>query len=363
MYPGIGVAEALAEAMPGLRPLFLCTERAIDRDILGPSGFAYRPQPIVPPARSAGGLLRFWRSWRATQEQVRQVLAETAPAAVLGLGGYAAGAAVKLAARAGVPAAILNPDVIPGRANRYLMRFVRRVCCGFDATADHVDGAHRAKLTTTGCPILRAFADRPDRRTAAAALGLDPRLQTLVVTGASQGARSVNEAVLEALRQILAGGGTLQGWQVLHLAGKDHAGPVREMYRGLEGVAARVIDFTPGLAGVWAVADLAVSRSGAGSVAELAACGVPSLLLPYPYHKDQHQRANGRVLADAGAAVLLEDRRDARANAEHLRPALAGLLYSADRRRAMGAAARALAKPDAARTVAGVIRELTQARD
>ena len=203
---------------------------------------------------------------------------------MLGLGGYAAGAAVKLAARAGVPAAILNPDVIPGRANRYLMRFVRRVCCGFDATAGHVDDAHRAKLTTTGCPILRAFADRPDRRTAAAALGLDPRLQTLVVTGASQGARSVNEAVLEALRQILAGGGTLQGWQVLHLAGKDHAGPVREAYRTLPGVAARVVDFTPGLAGVWAVADLAVSRSGAGSVAELTACGGPvaAAALPVP---------------------------------------------------------------------------------
>src|SRR5947209_16140240 len=102
LYPGIAVAEALRLAMPDARPVFLCTQREIDRVILEPTGFEFIPQPILPkpPVRlgSAGALLRFWKSWRETKDVVRGLLRERRPAAVLGLGGYAAGAAVKLAA-------------------------------------------------------------------------------------------------------------------------------------------------------------------------------------------------------------------------------------------------------------------------
>jgi UDP-N-acetylglucosamine--N-acetylmuramyl-(pentapeptide) pyrophosphoryl-undecaprenol N-acetylglucosamine transferase len=112
------------------------------------------------------------------------------------------------------------------------------------------------------------------------------------------------------------------------------------------------------MADVWAASDLAVSRSGASTCAELTACGVPSILMPYPFHKDQHQRLNAKVLADAGAAVLLDDARDAKRNAEALLPLLAPLIHDADRRKAMAQAARTLGKPAAADAVAGVIQEL-----
>ena len=134
LYPGIAVAQALAELRPDLSPLFLCTEREIDRTILEPTGYEWTPQPIVPPHRSVGGLLKFWREWRATNDLVRGILKDRKPAAVLGLGGYAAGVAVKLGGKRDLPAAILNPDVIPGKANLYLMRFCRTVFCGFDET-------------------------------------------------------------------------------------------------------------------------------------------------------------------------------------------------------------------------------------
>src|SRR5579863_10314712 len=101
------------------------------------------------------------------------------------------------------------------------------------------------------------------------------------------------------------------------------------------------------MADVWAVSDLAISRSGASSCAELTACGVPSILLPYPFHKDLHQRANAQVLADAGAAVLIEDEKDRKINAQKLRPVIESLLYDADKRRSMSEAARNLGKPDA----------------
>src|SRR5215217_4969157 len=95
LYPGIAVAEALRHKMPEARPVFLCTTREIDRAILEPTGFEFIPQPIVPPVRTVSGLLKFWTSWRETKDLVRRVRRERRPAAVLGLGGYAAGVAVR----------------------------------------------------------------------------------------------------------------------------------------------------------------------------------------------------------------------------------------------------------------------------
>jgi UDP-N-acetylglucosamine--N-acetylmuramyl-(pentapeptide) pyrophosphoryl-undecaprenol N-acetylglucosamine transferase len=379
LYPGIAVAEALAAALPGalpvalstaspgaaapssVKPLFLCTAREIDRVILEPRGFEFIAQPIVPPHRSVGGLLKFWRSWRDTKDMVRRILRERKPAVVIGLGGYAAGVAVKLAALRGIPTAILNPDVIPGKANQYLMRYAKAVCCQFAGAADYVSAEHRAKLRITGCPIrqeIRALAEgnagAPSRREAAARLGIDPALNTLVVTGASLGAITVNEAMT-----TLAVALNLAGWQILHLSGRDHADNVRREYADRK-VAARVVDFTPAMADVWAVADLAVSRSGASSCAELTATGVPSILMPYPFHRDLHQRANAKILSDAGAAVLVDDEKDRRKNADKLRPIVESLLSDAARRKTMSQIARALGRPDAASAVAKVVVELIQ---
>src|SRR5688500_4253818 len=353
LYPGIAVAEAVCRAAPHVRPLSMCTTREVDGVILEPTGFEFIPQPIVPPVRTVGGLLRFWKSWRETKDLVRKTLRDRRPAAVLGLGGYAAGVAVKLAAERGVPAAVLNPDVVPGKANQYLMQFVKRICCQFAKTADYVRSPeHKRKLDVTGCPIRSDIRNLPDRREASSRLGLDPLLNTLVVTGASQGATTVNEAVVEML-----GGVTLRGWQILHLAGRDLAGPVRTAYRDLP-VPSRVIDFTPAMADVWAVADLAISRSGASSCAELTACGVPSVLMPYPFHKDQHQKLNAKVLAEAGAAVIVEDVKDRKKNAAKLGDVVQNLLYDGEKRRDMADRAKKIGKPDAAGSVAKVLRDM-----
>lgn len=356
LYPGIAVAEALRTVAPNLKPLFLCTQRPIDATILQPTRFEFITQPIVPLSRSVGGLLRFSRSYWDTRDLVRRTFRERKPAAVLGLGGYAAGVAVSRAGNKEIAAAILNPDVIPGRANRLLMSSVQAVCCQFEATREHVASQHQSKLTFTGCPIRSDMRELPPREAAATRLGLDPRLNTLVITGASQGAATVNDAVLESIGAI-----KLQGWQILHLAGKEHAAAVRAGYRE-RGIAAAVIDFTPAMADVWAVAELCVSRAGASTCAELTACGVASILMPYPFHRDMHQRANARVLSDAGAALLLDDEKDAKKNAASLTPALESLLYDVPKRRAMSDAAKHLGKPDAARAVAQVITSLIASR-
>ena len=352
LYPGIAVAESLRRIAPELRCLFLCTTREIDRVILEPTGFEFIPQPIERPHRSIGGLLKFWKSWRETKELVRKTLKERQPAAVVGLGGYAAGVAVRLGADQKIPTALINPDVIPGKANQYLMKHAAAVCCQFEETREHVSSSRRSKLRVTGCPIRADFANLPTRAQAAQNLRLDPALSTLTITGASQGAATINDALPPTLAQI-----KMQGWQILHLSGRSHAEAVRAVYR-THNLPARVIDFTPAMADVWAASDLAVSRSGASTCAELTACGVPSILMPYPFHKDQHQRLNAQVLASAGAAVLLDDLRDAKKNAEKLLPLLAPLIHDADRRKTMAQAARTLGKPAAADAVATVITEL-----
>jgi UDP-N-acetylglucosamine--N-acetylmuramyl-(pentapeptide) pyrophosphoryl-undecaprenol N-acetylglucosamine transferase len=350
LYPGLAVAQVLREILPDVNAVFLCTTRAIDRTILEPTGFEFVPQPILPPERSITGLLKFWKSWRETKELVTRVLKERKPALVLGLGGYAAGVAVKLAGAGKIPAALINPDVIPGKANQYLMRYVRQIYCQFEETREHVAASHREKIVVTGCPIRAELQTLPTREEAMRRLELDPLLRTVVVTGASQGAKTVNEAVLEVFKTIQP-----QGWQVLHLSGKDHAESVRAAYRE-RSISARVIDFTPAMADVWAAADLAISRSGASSCAELTVCGVPAILMPYPFHKDQHQRLNAKVLENASAAILMDDERDPKKNAEKLRPLMQSLLFDVNKRQSMATAARKLGRPEAAKTVAEAIK-------
>jgi len=352
LYPGISVAQALVKQWPDAKPVFLCTTRAIDTTILEPTGFEYITQPIQPPVKSVGGLLTFWKSWRDTKDQIRQIIRERKPAAVLGLGGYAAGPAVKWCSEKKIPAAILNPDVIPGKANHYLLKYVKFVCCQFEATRECLAHAYRDKMVVTGCPIRDGITPLPDRADAAKRLGLNPKLSTLTFTGASQGAQTVNEAVLESLKTI-----TLQGWNVLHLAGKDHAQAVRAEYRQLN-IPAIVIDFTAAMQDVWAVSDLVVARSGASTCAEVTACGIPSILMPYPFHKDMHQRANAKVLSDANAAMLLDDQKDRKKNAAQLQPMLTSLLSDATKRRSMADNARKLAHPDAAEKVAVILRQM-----
>ncbi|MEM1012402.1 MAG: UDP-N-acetylglucosamine--N-acetylmuramyl-(pentapeptide) pyrophosphoryl-undecaprenol N-acetylglucosamine transferase [Planctomycetota bacterium] len=360
LYPGLAVSTAMRELDPSVRPLFLCTEREIDRVLLEPTGEAFVQQPIVPPTRSVGGLLRFWQAWRATNDLVKKLIDEHQPVAVLGLGGYAAGVAVKLAGRRKLPTGILNPDVVPGKANVYLMPYCRRIYLGHDAASEHVPQEHRDKCLTTGVPLRPGMEQRGDRDAACRRFDLDPRLNTLLVTGASQGAKTINEAIVETARRSTTGGGPFQGWQVLHLAGRDHAETVREAWRTttMNG-RAKVLDFTPDMHDVWSAADLAVSRSGAGTCAEVAAMAVPTVFMPYPFHKDMHQAANAKVLADAGAAVIVDDRKDAAANADALQPVLKGLLYQSERRASMRDAAEKVAKRDAAMRVAKDLLDLT----
>jgi UDP-N-acetylglucosamine--N-acetylmuramyl-(pentapeptide) pyrophosphoryl-undecaprenol N-acetylglucosamine transferase len=347
LFPGLAVADALRQREPEATITFFTTTRALDKELLRQTPFAQVEQPVRPftlhPLRFPG----FWWSWRKSVEAARAFLADRRPRAVLGLGGYAAGPAVVAAHSLGIRTVILNQDAIPGRANRWLARYADLVVLQWDVSQKRFSAGMNCQ--TLGCPIRPEFASAR-REEGRRRFGLDPDRPTLLVTGASQGARTVNRVMQRVWPEFAA---AHEGWQLLHLSGALDEDETRAAYAAA-GVEAKVIAFTHEMWLALAAADVAVSRAGASTLAEVTALGLPSVLLPYPYHRDRHQHANAQVLVDAGAAVLVEDQLDPEANRGAVLEAL-GRLADAATRENMAQAARTLARPRAAADVAAWI--------
>jgi UDP-N-acetylglucosamine--N-acetylmuramyl-(pentapeptide) pyrophosphoryl-undecaprenol N-acetylglucosamine transferase len=205
----------------------------------------------------------------------------------------------------------------------------------------------------TGNPVREDILAVPAERErlakeAARDLDLDPSRRTIVVLGGSQGARHVNRSVADAVRRL-----DRDDVQLLVLAGPEHADATRSALGGSPRVPVRVLPFLDRIELAYAVADLVVARAGASTVAEVAVCGIPSILVPYPYATDRHQEANARALRDAGgASVLLDDELTGAVLAERVTE----LLDAPATLRAMGERARAWSRPDAAPALASVVR-------
>lgn len=355
LYPGIAVAEALRELRSGAEPevdvLFLCTERQIDQDILENSGWRYEKQPIVPLPRSVGRVWDFLRRWRASVKLCERLIREKRPMAVLGLGGYASGPAMKVAARMKVPVGMINSDAVPGVANKYCRKFADRIFVQWRESVS-LFGKDARKCIVTGCPIRKVFEGQ-------AAKNEDNREKVLLIMGGSQGGRNVNRAVVKCLTEVEEPGEKNcvgqslipQGWQITHITGKDDRQQVERQYKGAN-VAANVIDFTEKLPQLLMGADLVIGRAGASSLAELTATGVASILLPYPYHRDRHQLRNAEILEKSGAAKIVTDHCDEEKTSRELKNVLNELLTDEDCLESMSKAAQKIGKPDAAARVA-----------
>jgi UDP-N-acetylglucosamine--N-acetylmuramyl-(pentapeptide) pyrophosphoryl-undecaprenol N-acetylglucosamine transferase len=344
LFPGLAVAEALRRRAPEAEITFFTTTRALDRELLEPTAYPQIEQPVRPFTLHPLHFPGFWWSWRQSVRAARVFLQEQRTRAVLGLGGYAAGPAVVAARSLGIRTAILNPDAIPGRANRHLARHADLVVLQWAAARTHFGSSTNCQVL--GCPIRRAFA-AADAAAGRRHFELDAARPVLLVTGASQGAHTVNQALVHVWPAFHA---THPDWQLLHLTGPGDEAEVRAAYAAATSPA-HVISFTPEMALALAAADLVVSRAGASTLAELTTLGKPAILFPYPYHRDRHQHANAQVLVERGAAILLEDRRRPELNAPPLREALDRMAEPAERQR-MAAAAASLGNKDAADQVA-----------
>ncbi len=322
IYPGIAIAEALRRARPGVRCVFVCSNRPLDAKILTEERQEFTVSPAMPLAVRPRGLLKFLSSWGPSVRQTRQLLSTLGPGArVVAMGGFVAAPSVQAARAMRRPVTLVNLDAIPGKANRWIARHAERVFSTSTIRAERPErfGAWRVvppivreKARWVADPTVEVASGGAAKSSARAALGLDPERPVLMVTGGSQGARSLN-AFVAAFFEAAPHASLARQWQVLHQTGKGEAEAVRAAYERA-GVRALVLEFVSPMSPWWGAADLCVARAGAGNVAEAWANAVPTLFLPYPYHRDEHQRFNALTLVEAGACRMVKDLIDPVAN-------------------------------------------------
>ncbi|MCW3001005.1 MAG: murG [Conexibacter sp.] len=331
MVPALAVADAL-QAEAGARVVFVGGERA-EKTLVPEAGYELRPIAVeglsrTNPLKAARGVVKAG----AALGTARGILRDLRPDAVMGGGGYVAGPVGAAAVAGRVPLVLTEADSHLGLTNRLLARFARRVCLAFPLAGRDGD-----RYRVTGRPVPPPVADRAAAR---ARFGLAPDDRCVLVFGGSLGARSINEASAEAL----AGA----PFRVLHASGVRDYEALRERLGDPPPANYDLQPYVTPFGDALAAADLAVARAG-GSIFEVAAHGLPAILVPYPHAAADHQTANARWMVDAGAAIVVGD---AELSAERLRTEIDALLADPGRLAAMAAASRALARPDAAREIA-----------
>jgi UDP-N-acetylglucosamine--N-acetylmuramyl-(pentapeptide) pyrophosphoryl-undecaprenol N-acetylglucosamine transferase len=266
------------------------------------------------------------------------------PDIVVGVGGYASGPAVLAAKLLHIKTMIMEQNHYPGATNRWLAPRVDAVCLPSEAARRRLGG----RGLVTGSPIRPEFAE----------IGDPPggKVLSLLVSGGSRGARSINRAMSSAAVMLSR---SERPPRIVHQTGTDDEASVRETYSPYPGDLYEVLAFIEDMPARLAAADLVICRAGASTIAELSAAGRPAILIPYPHAADDHQLHNARALSDSGAALVIrDDELDGARLAKHV----VDLDSDPERRIAMGRAARRLARPDAARRIADIAERLAAGR-
>jgi UDP-N-acetylglucosamine--N-acetylmuramyl-(pentapeptide) pyrophosphoryl-undecaprenol N-acetylglucosamine transferase len=336
VFPGVAVADELMRRDCATRVVFAGTSRGLESRLLPRRGYPLELLPIRPLNGVGFGRLLLGLAalpWGLLKSA--GLLRRLKPAAVLGVGGYAGGPVTLLAALLGVRAVILEPNARPGFTNRVLRPFVDQAACAYEEAR----AAFGAKGVLTGNPVRGGFAALPDK----------PHEEplTLLAFGGSQGSRVLNQALVAALPRLPG----RERLRIVHQTGPAMRDEVERAYRAA-GRDDEVLAFADDMERRFAEADLVLSRSGATTCAEITAAGRAALLVPFAGAADDHQTTNARVLAAHGAARVLEERE---LGGESLAQALVELVTDPARLAAMGAAARRLARPDAAARVADLL--------
>ncbi len=342
--PALALAEAIAQR--GDRLLFIGSQRGLEVELVPALGFellALPSQQVM--GRGVLGKLRGIAGILAQLGRARAALTRCQADLVISVGGYAAMPAALAALLTRRPLVLIEPNAIPGRVNRLTARFARRVFVGFDRAVARL-GGDRDRIRKVGIPLRRAllaaFEEAPARE--------PPKMPLhLLIFGGSQGARQINEAMME-----IAGGLAGRPLEIFHQAGEADRRRVADAYRDA-GLSAEVVAFEPDMPARYLWADLAICRAGALTVAELALAGLPALLIPYPFAADDHQTANAQDLAAAGAARCLDSRP---LDASQLEEEIAALLARPDKLSEMSAATSSIARPQAAQQVIEACLEL-----
>lgn len=359
IYPGLAVAQELRRLARGVDITFLTTRRGLGPALLGQHGETVRAVTGEPaPKGMSWGLVHFGVALGVGTAEAAAVLRRCGAQVLLATGGYGCAPAVVAARIRRIPVVWQEQNALPGRATRLLARWARVVALGYAEAKDRLPAVVRHRAVVTGNPV-RAQVTGVSRAEAMQRLGLDPTCMTVLVVGASQGARSFNRAVAEVAQEL----GGLKGVQVLVSTGRGQFGETVALLRERCPEAAagdsearvgrlRIVPYFDDMAAAVAAADLAVTRASAVSLAEFSARGVPLVLVPYPFAAERHQDHNAEVFRRAGAGVVVPDR-------ELTGPRLVAVIreLTGDRARlaAMREASGRLGRPQAAEEVAELV--------
>jgi UDP-N-acetylglucosamine--N-acetylmuramyl-(pentapeptide) pyrophosphoryl-undecaprenol N-acetylglucosamine transferase len=348
LFPGLAVAEELS--LLGAQVLLLTSEKEVDRQALQSlAEIESRTLPAV--GLQNRNLIAFGRGFLASLRAMRAEFSRCPPDAVLSMGGFT-GAAPLISGRwVKAVAFIHEANTIPGRANRWLAPLAQQIFTGFEVASKRF---RHGRVACTGTPVRKQFQPQ-DPGACRMALGLAAELPTLLVMGGSQGAHPINELMLEALPLLNRSGRALQ---IVHLTGTQDHVRVRDGYRRFSGKAV-IRPFLSEMELALGAATLAVNRAGASSLAEMAALGVPAILIPYPAAADDHQWHNAQVWQNSGAARLLPQ---PHTTSQGLADVVCGLMADESAREAMRQAVLGWSSPHAAELIAARICQAVSPR-
>lgn len=340
VIPALAIAQQLQKDYQA-QVLFVGTARGIENRLVPAAGYplqvvkvgALKNVSLITRAKTALDLPRaVWDAGR--------ILAQFRPDVVIGVGGYASGPAMLAATLHRIPTLAFEPNVVPGFANRVVARTVSGAAVHFEETAKYF-----RRATVTGVPVRQAFFEITPR-----AAGEPP---TLLVFGGSQGAHSINQALMESVPELRA---NLPELRILHQTGERDYNDAAAAYAKM-GDAVRAFRFIDNMPAFFAQVDLIMCRSGASTVAEITAAGKPAIFVPFPRAADDHQKRNAELLERAGAAIMLEE---SKLSSTTLIEAVVSLMKNSERMAKMGEAARKLSHPNAALDIARMAAKLAK---
>lgn len=300
LYPALAIARAMVAANPEVKPFFIGARRGIERDVLPHAEFPFELLDLHPLYRSQP-----WRNWRTVAgsatswQSISRIAAKTVPSALVATGGYAAGIALGYAVWKRVPIVIQEQNSYPGLTVRRFAARAAQIHLGFPEARRLLRPGSRTCVFESGNPIDPPPAPerRPSRAEAARKWGFEGAdVPTLLIFGGSQGAEGINSAVAK----WISGGS--RRLRVIWATGHAHF----ERYAGLARESVRVVPFISPMSDAYSAADLALTRAGAMTTAELAAWGLPAILVPLPTAAADHQSQNARAISAAGAGVMIQ---------------------------------------------------------
>lgn len=345
IYPGLAVADALRARDPHTDIRFIGA-RGLEARLVPEAGWPYSAVAAQQFPRTLSlGALRAGAALARGTVQALALLRAASPHVVIAMGGYASAPVGTAALLAGVPLVLGEQNLIPGAANRLLARWAVRIAIPHEQVRTYFP----RRSVVTGVPI-RAHSLGGDRAAGRARFGLDPEHFTVLVLGGSQGAASLNAAMLGAASALT----DPHAVQILHQAGPAHAEEVAARAATFRAPRYVVVGYIDHVGDAYAAADLVICRAGAATLAEVTANGLPCVAVPYPYAAAGHQDANADLLARAGAAVVIPDRD---LSGGRLAAVIQGLRDDPLRRRAMATRSAQLGRPGAAAQVAELVAQ------